>query len=38
MKKVSRTKSDIFLDVIYWTAAAIVFAMLVAILYMMIEI
>jgi len=37
MKKVNRTKSDIALDVIYWTAAAIVFAMLVTTLYMMME-
>ena len=35
MKKQNRRKSDIALDIIYWTGAAIVFAMLVTTLHMM---
>ncbi len=38
MKKHNRRKSDIALDIIYWTAAAIVFAMLVTVLHMMISV
>jgi hypothetical protein len=38
MKKINRRKSDIALDIIYWTAAAIVFAMLVTTIYMMLNI
>jgi len=37
MKKINRTKSDIFLDIIYWIAAAITFAGVVATLYMMLQ-
>ena len=33
--KKNRAKSDIVLDILYWTAGAVVFAMLIATLYMM---